>query len=134
MGRKRIVRQIQFDPSKVKYKLRMKRATKRGGKEYRDGPYWFAHTTIDGKTKSWYIGRELPEECIPYCPDYEQAIIRFKGMPVPKTSMDEIKEALDFGDQVILDIQAIAKSCDAYVDSLSMNRFLFYRDPKWVTK
>ena len=51
------------DPTRnVTYRLEMVRCGKAGCASCPHGPYWYAYFREDGRLRSRYIGRELPEE------------------------------------------------------------------------
>lgn len=86
---------------------------------------------------TYYIGKELPEECIPYVPAsaYTGGIFTAKVGPKPQPrrgASDTFLEALDKGEQVVIDLHRIAKDCNAYVDRIGNGKYLLYRDPKGV--
>lgn len=98
------------------------------------GPYWYAYWYDSKGIHSVYIGKELPPECIPYATERTTP----SGLPDPvelpeganRNRYDHIKEALDKGAQVVIDLDAIAASCSAYCDQLEARKFLLYRDPQ----
>lgn len=51
--------------SKVSYRLEHVRCGKRGCTRCPHGPYWYAYWREDGKLKSRYIGKNLPEGATP---------------------------------------------------------------------
>lgn len=131
---------LKFDPAKVTYAFRYRRHShiKKDGTKYvgpKNGPYWYASELHPEQgLKTYYIGKELPEECIPYVPKVLYTggpVMGKRGNPFKKRrgASDTILEALDRGEQVVLDVKQIAEDCKAYVDSLGGYRYLLYRDP-----
>lgn len=130
---------LKFDPSKVTYARRYVTKGKRrkdGTKNpNKTGPYWYANEMADGRFKTYYIGRELPPECIPYAePETYLDHLVPGGNHAPKNivrlrgASDSILEALDRGEQVVLDLNQIARDCNSYVDRIGDRRYVFYRD------
>ena len=53
------------EAGRVTYRLESVRCGKEGCKSCPHGPYWYAYYREDGKLRSRYIGRELPESQAP---------------------------------------------------------------------
>lgn len=133
---------LGFDPAKVSYSYRYTKNSRRrvdGSrmKAKSKGPYWYAMWTENGSLKAKYLGKTLPEECKPYAPfevplelsgENERA-----GRPFVLTNYgasDTILDALDKGEQVVIDIASIANFCKAYYNKIGNDKYVIYRDPK----
>lgn len=134
--------EIKEHPEKFTYAQRYTYSShkRKDGTRYRGaktGPYWYANWMDDGRFRTKYIGKELPSECIPFAPasTYLNHPSPVKGGKLParlRGASDTILEALDRGDQVVIDLTQIANDCGAHVSRLPHKgnlRFVIYRDP-----
>ncbi len=133
-------KEFPFDPSQVTYAQRFTRGSKDsktkkdGTLRKKSGPYWYANWMEFGRLRTFYIGKVLPDECKPYAPTttyIDNPNPNKTGrIPTPKRgASDSILEALDRGEQVIIDIPKLAEDCKAQYTSIGSGRYLIYRDP-----
>lgn len=125
--------ELAFDPAHAAYIHQNSRYYRKGKRYISPDKYWYARAIIDGKMCTIYLGKDLPAECIPYAKDHLSLDgTSSKGYKPRKRygTIDTIKDALDKGEQVIVDIPKLAIDCDAYYSHIQNHRYVIYRDPK----
>lgn len=123
---------LRFDPSQVQYYQTNSSGYKRkDGTKSRAGPYWIASWVENGKLVNQYLGKEPPEECLPYLPkDYVKTPRKYKEAKPRLATPQEISEALDRGDQILISIPEIARQHNCYYNNIGSEKYVLYRDPK----
>lgn len=120
---------LPFNPAEVDYWHKYTRngqVTKKGEKLY--GPYWYAYwmerqSVGKWKIHTYYLGKELPEQCKPYAKDVKVNIPEANTRFMLKPLVGHMKE----GDQLIIRVQEIANECGGYYKSLGNDEYLIYK-------
>ena len=125
-------RVLRFNPAEVQYYQTYASGHRRkDGKKTRSGPYWVASWAENGKLVNQYLGKDPPAECLPYLPKEYVKVPRKKREAMHRLATpQEINEALDRGDQVIISIPEIARQHNCYYNNIGSERYVLYRDPK----
>lgn len=123
---------IQFNPSQVQYYQTYSGGHKRkDGTKNRAGPYWVASWVENGKLVNQYLGKDPPTECLPYLPKEYIRVPRKKREAMHRlATSQEINDALDRGDQILISLQELAKEYNCYYNKFGADKFVLYRDPK----
>jgi hypothetical protein len=128
--------ELPFDPAHAHYFLKyIKRKQSKDGIIHRTGPYWYAGYIKENRYRLFYIGRDLPDQLLPYV---REMIQQSNLPPTPAKrrqnsvmrNMTDISTALDHGNQVIIDIKQIATSAKANYSTINPTRFELHRDPE----
>lgn len=115
---------LPFDPAKAKYDSRwIPSKTRKDSTRRLNGPYWYAIVKTDDKPKTYYLGKELPDECKPYAEIQEAT-----ASPTVSPAFDNLRRALERGNQVIIDIGLICRVCNAEWMPITPSKFLLYRE------
>lgn len=132
------MRELPFDPSQAyffpKY-IKNKKQPKDGSPPARHGPYWYAGYIQENRHRLHYIGKELPEELVPYIDHGREQKLAKQGrkpserIDRPYNSFNSIQASLDDGNQVVINITNIAQHCKARIETLDNYTFVLYRDP-----
>lgn len=114
---------LPFNPAEVGYQYKYVRngiVTKYGEKLY--GPYWYAYWYVGKRYKTYYLGRELPEQCKPYATN-----VILHAYPNTRFMLKPLVDKLNEGDQLIIKIHEIANECGGYYIPLGSDEYLIYK-------